>query len=186
MARFSVYNSKGQLIECVQELLNPVLSSIDREAYAAADPVAAENLPRRQGKYTSLYWGAYWHMRTPLQNLEAGTCVVIEVSDGASEQASAPCYWARYPISFASINCAQDEVLPLSLIQNSQSAVSRRAMLSAPVAPSVVPASASRTSRSSSVGGAEAGLRSRSSELHLDCVLHRRDRNVDAQQLLTS
>lgn len=182
----SVYNGKGQQVERTQELLNPALSSIDQDAYAAGEGYSANggagDLPAGRAPGTSLFWGAYWHMQTPLQNVDSASVVLLELRDGAQEQDSAVCYWARYPLNFTTITTTSDEAIALSPIQNSHSAASRKIMLTG--APSAAPAANNnaRPASTSSKGGGPA----RAAELRVDCVLHQRERNVTLEQVVKS
>lgn len=186
MLSFSVYNNKGQLIERTMEILNPSLSSIEREAYAVGEGSHTNANQRRsqQKAEVNLYWGAYWHMTTPLQNLEGTAVVLIELKDGADDQDSAPCYWARYEVDPSTINSTTSEVITLGVIQNSNSPASRRIMLSGTPSAASNPSSTSRLSalalRNSNAGNAG------TAELVLDCVLHRKDRNVTVEQVINS
>lgn len=178
-ASFSVYNDKGQLIERTKELLNPALSSIDRAGYALGE---GYSFPSPLG--TALFWGAYWHMHTPLQNIEAGSFVLLELRDGAADNHdNAGCYWARYPVDFATVNSTSDEPLQLSFIANSHSAASRRAMLTTTPSPAAsVPAPSTSPGRPSSTSKRPL----LAAEARVDCLLHRRDRNVSLDQVVNS
>lgn len=152
-----MYNSKGQAIERTQELLHPALSSVDQAAWAASISISSANSTsvkaflRKQHPFMTLYWGAYWHMTTPLQNIDAGSFVLVELRDGDADPGAAAAYWARYAINFVTINSTYDEALPLGVVPNSTSAASRRAMLTGP-APT-----AANTSTSSGGGGGGGG-----------------------------
>lgn len=185
-----MYNSKGQLIERTVELLNPALSSIEREAYIVGEGSHIRNGGSQRRSHSkeevSLYWGSYWHMSTPLQNLEGCATILIELRDGADEQDSAPCYWARYEVDPTLINSTVSEVVALSVIQNSNSAASRRIMLSpSPATANAASSNPSATSRLSALALRNSGASS-PAELVVDCVLHRKDRTVSVDQVINS
>jgi hypothetical protein len=180
-ASFSVYNSKGQLIERTKELLNPALSSLDQVAYALGEGYTHPTASSAPG--TTLFWGAYWHMQTPLQNVEAGSVVLLELRDGAAELDSAGCYWTRYALDFASINSTTDEPLSLNYIQSSHGAASRRTMLTA-ASPASAASQASQAVVRSAPNGAK--TQAKTAEARVDCVLHRRDRNVSLEEVTSS
>lgn len=64
MLLVSACNSKRELVETISEIRGPVLvHSQETVGSAGAKKV---------------YWGLTWHMRTPVENLEAGSYVLIE------------------------------------------------------------------------------------------------------------
>eukprot|EP01033_Poteriospumella_lacustris_P017499 gene17499-12515_t len=64
MLLVSACNSKRELVETVSEIRGPVLVH------------SQENVGATGAK--KVYWGLTWHMRTPVENLEAGSYVLIE------------------------------------------------------------------------------------------------------------
>lgn len=214
---FSVYNSKGQPIERTQELLHPALSSVDQNSWAASasnssNGSSVKAFLRKQNPVMSFYWGGHWHMSTPLQNLEAGSFVLVELRDGNADPTSASTYWTRYAINFSTINSTCEESLPLGIVQNSASAAGKRTMLTgpAPTAGTSSNSAGAGVSRESSGRGTLSSKTSRStmaavterdsadlsgsgpddvpksSVLVLDCVLHQRDRIVGIDHVLNN
>lgn len=175
---FSVHNSAGQLIEKSQEVLQPALSSVDQHTHLTQ--------PASPSSHIALYWGSYWHMHTPLQNLEAGSFVLIEVRDGSAEDTSSSnsgntnhmTFYTRYALDYSTINAVYDQVLPLGAVANGLAAASRRTMLTHPVAPPL----GSAASRAS---GSLTSL-PKTSQLTVDCVLHRKDRLVAFEQIMAT
>lgn len=123
-------------------------------------------------------------MHTPLQNLEAGSFVLIEVRDGSAEEnstgnsANNTTFYTRYALDYSTINAVYDQVLPLAAVANGLAAASRRTMLTHPVAPPQV----SAVSRDS---GTVVSL-PKTSQLTVDCVLHRKDRLVAFEQIMAT
>lgn len=64
MLLVSACNSKKELVETISEIRGPVLVH------------SQENVGPTGSK--KVYWGLTWHMRTPVENLEAGSYVLIE------------------------------------------------------------------------------------------------------------
>lgn len=64
MLLISACNSKKELVETISEIRGPVLVH------------SQENVGPTGAK--KVYWGLTWHMRTPVENLEAGSYVLIE------------------------------------------------------------------------------------------------------------
>ncbi len=187
---FSVHNSAGQLIEKSQEVLQPALSSVDQRAHQLNQQGQGSTQPSPPPpppppSHVALYWGSYWHMHTPLQNLEAGSFVLIEVRDGSAEEnstssgnsANNTTFYTRYALDYSTINAVYDQVLPLAAVANGLAA-SRRTMLTHPVAPPLV----SAHSRDS---GTVVSL-PKTSQLTVDCVLHRKDRLVAFEQIMAT
>jgi hypothetical protein len=89
----SVYNAKKQLIEDTRELHRPV------QAKHADDGSLA---------VIELYWGATWHMHTPLENLEPGSYLVIgfhpAIIASSGKASSSFSTQATYPIDTDSID----------------------------------------------------------------------------------
>lgn len=54
----SVFTTKQHLVEAPQDIINPALT-----------------------KTNSIWWGWCWHMQTPLENLSAGSLVLVELKD---------------------------------------------------------------------------------------------------------
>ena len=225
----SVYNSTGQLIEKSQEVLQPALSSVDQQQWAPSSPqpspvpgtrTSRENTPsapsptvqsflRSQNPHVELYWGAYWHMATPLQNLEAGSFVLIELRNGSSEDSTGglpnnpTTFWTRYALDFNTVNSAHDQVLPLNMVQNGLNAAGRRAMLTSPSLPPLAPRVASLKAKNAAraPGADEMEMSSHElntsqkdanctvpavSQLTVDCALHRKDRMVAFEQIMST
>jgi hypothetical protein len=182
---FSAYNAKGQLLERAKEFFKPSYSSLDTDLvnrenlWLRSDASGGEAAPAEVGssdggkasrhqsttEVIKFYWGCQWHMSTPLQNLEEGSFVLIEMRDGGAGSSSeyppstvnSGCHWGRYPINFSTINSTVEELLGLQHIPyNSGSAANKRLMLSP----------------------TGTGSSDTTSLLFLDCTLHRRERNI--------
>lgn len=78
-------NSKGELVEPAKELHYPALI---QSVIGSSKPAA--------------YWAVSWHMQTPLENLDAGSFVLVEYRSSSSsaegEAASAVIAEARMPL----------------------------------------------------------------------------------------
>jgi len=201
---FSVHNSAGQLIEKSQEILQPALSSMDQAQWSPSSPLpspardggappsgsgsgSVQSFLRSQHPHVALHWGAYWHMATPLQNLEQGSFILIEVRNGSAEDhsgalANPTTYFTRYALDYATINSTFEQTLPLGVVQNGLNAAGKRTMLTHPVVPPVK-VTGEHGTISRPVSGAPLPT---TSQLTVDCVLHRKDRLVAFEQIMAT
>jgi len=94
----SVYNSKHQLVEKEKVLQLPVLirTADQRQQQQQASPPITATTSEEDTTVTSashhnqhcrLVWGSTWHMETPLENLEPGSFIVLQVQLAASLEA---------------------------------------------------------------------------------------------------
>lgn len=225
---FSVYNSKGQVLEEMCTLRHPIVSSVDKlqwpDENGPTSPSSSSDrrgsnstlqrrgsessTPKRNLDYLDLWWGTSWHMRTPLENIEEGSFVLIQLQQELSDSTSGsskggaavdayandePVYWTRFVIDVDTIQTSEEDLLPLNFMEScasllnvpAASRISQRApplFLTAAVLPPVQPTSVGATS-----GG---GNRSQQyvtatmSHLTVDCVLHQLDRKVDISSVM--
>jgi len=84
----SVYNSKHQLVEKDKVLQLPVLiRTTDQQQQQASPPITATTSEEdttatsasHHNQHCRLVWGSTWHMETPLENLEPGSFIVVQV-----------------------------------------------------------------------------------------------------------
>lgn len=93
----SVYNSKHQLVEKEKVLQLPVLIRTTDHQQQASPITTTTNTTTTSDEDTSssphnhhhcrLVWGSTWHMETPLENLEPGSFIVLQVQLAVSLEA---------------------------------------------------------------------------------------------------
>jgi hypothetical protein len=82
----SLYDSKNELIEDVQDLNIPAVNEASQ-----------------------VWWGKIWHMQTPLQNIEPGSFILIRLKN-PRELTDVDCPWIRIEIDKETINSGRLEV----------------------------------------------------------------------------
>jgi hypothetical protein len=97
----SVYNSKHQLVEKEKVLQLPVLirtadqQQQQQQQQHASPPITATTSEEdttvtsasHHNQHCRLVWGSTWHMETPLENLEPGSFIVVQVQLAGSLEA---------------------------------------------------------------------------------------------------